>query len=77
MNIYELVEEPAKEANGDDLASEDQAMESENGEHLDNEQIFTDEDENGASEDLSSGGAASSGGSGINEPNVVSLSRDG
>lgn len=84
MNIYELVE-PTKE-NGEDLISEDQdrmeegedEIESENDENVENEQIYTDEDENEneTSEDLSSGGAASSGGSGINEPNVGSLANN-
>lgn len=85
MNIYELVE-PAKEENGEDLISEDQdqveeneeEVESENDENVENEQIYTDEDENEneTSEDLSSGGAASSGGSGINEPNLGSLANN-
>ncbi len=79
MNIYELVEKSAKDL--EDLISEDrddeEQAELENNENsLANikEKIYTDEegeeDENETSEDLSSGGAASSGGSGINEPNI-------
>lgn len=79
MNIYELVDQ-AKAA-GEDLISDhrDEDIESENDENIEKEKIFTDEEdnENEASEDLSSGGAASSGGSGINEPNIELINNFG
>lgn len=74
MNIYELVEPNKVKNSKNDSIDEDhdqeEDIESENENLENNDQIYTDEDENETSEDLSSGGAASSGGSGINEPNA-------
>ena len=85
MNMYELVEPDAvnksvkTEGDFDDLISDDEDEEDQVNEEAymsitkkTDEQIFTDEeDEVEMSEDLSSGGAASSGGSGINEPDNI------
>lgn len=75
MNMYELVEQNKPIECHESLVTDDQDDQngSENDENHDNDQIYTDEDENEISEDLSSGGAASSGGSGINEPDASSV----
>lgn len=74
MNMYELVEQNKSIDGPESLVTDDQddqnQIDSENNENHDNDQIYTDEDEHEISEDLSSGGAASSGGSGINEPDA-------